>query len=267
MDHLTRWIDRSASLRISAVDASATARSLCLVHGLSGPSAVELSEMVAGTLLLAADQRAFHTLSLQLDLGSASQHVDATAEGLVRAMATSRQRPSVPARLQARRLGPEGQIYHSVVESAAVAVGPILEDYLHQSEQQRSRLDLETDLDERGIPLRVRGALLRDFPKTPPELLERLFSEWAARGGTWEAASPGDGLSTGPWDKLGEVEVRAHCPCSRERALGALVSLGPEALEKAKAAGKDQEVVCDFCRTRYVFSPEEIEARLQGRIG
>jgi molecular chaperone Hsp33 len=260
MDLLTRWIDRTASLRISAVDASATARSLCLLHGLSGRSAVEFSEMVVGTLLLAADQRAFHTLSLQLDLGSASQHVDSTPEGLVRAMATSRLEPSVPARLQARRMGPEGLIYQSVVESTKGTVGPILEDYLHQSEQQRSRLDLETDLDEQGVPVRARGALLRDFPKTSPDLLERLFSDWSARGSSWEAASPGEGLSTGPWDKLGDVQVRAHCPCSRERALGALASLGPQAAEEAKAAGKDQEVVCDFCRTRYVFSPDEVAA-------
>ena len=261
MDLLTRWIDRSANLRISAVEASATSRSLCLLHGLSGPSAVEMSEMVAGTLLLAADQRAFHTLSLQLDLGSVSQHVDSTPEGLVRAMATSRLQPSVCARIQARRLGPEGLIYQSVVESEKRAVGPILEDYLHQSEQQRSRLDLETDLDGQGLPVSVRGALLRGFPKTSQDLLDRLFSDWTARGSSWSASTPGDGLPTGPWDKLGEVEVRAHCPCSRDRALGALLSLGPDAVADARTKGVEMEVVCDFCRTRYGFSPDEVAAR------
>ena len=158
-------------------------------------------------------------------------------------------------------MGPEGQIYHSVVESAKVEVGPILEDYLHQSEQQRSRMDLETDLDDQGIPLRVRGALLRDFPKTQPELLERLLSGWAARGSSWSASSPGEGLTTGPWDKLGEVEVLAHCACSRDRALGALISLGPDAVSDARVSGKEMEVVCDFCRTRYAFSPDEVAAR------
>ena len=69
MDLLTKWIDRSAQLRIASLDATRTARSLCLLHDLEGEAALRFSQAVAGSLLLASDLKPGLTLSLQIDLG------------------------------------------------------------------------------------------------------------------------------------------------------------------------------------------------------
>ena len=258
MDLLTRWIDRSAQLRIASLDATRCARSLCLLHQLEGDAAARFSQAVAGALLLASDLKSGLTLSLQVDLGEAAFHADATADGLVRAMTTSRSHPSTSTRVQVRRVGASGQLYQSVVESLEGGVPPALQEYLLQSEQQRSRLDVVAEIDREGLPSQVRGAWLRGFPDTPEDLLEKLLHSWDSRQGTWHPASPWTGLVVGPWDALGTVEPRTFCPCDRDRARGALLALGEEHLLDAMAKGEELEVICDFCRTRYAFEPSEL---------
>lgn len=52
--------------------------------------------------------------------------------------------------------------------------------------------------------------------------------------------------------------VRFKCNCSRERMERNLLSLGIKDLEEMAADGREEELVCHFCRTRYVFTPTEI---------
>lgn len=52
--------------------------------------------------------------------------------------------------------------------------------------------------------------------------------------------------------------VRYQCNCSRERMERNLLSIGIKDLEELAADGKEQELVCHFCRTKYVFQPSEI---------
>lgn len=52
--------------------------------------------------------------------------------------------------------------------------------------------------------------------------------------------------------------VKYQCNCSRERMERNLLSLGVKDLEELAADGKEQELICHFCRTKYVFQPSEI---------
>lgn len=52
--------------------------------------------------------------------------------------------------------------------------------------------------------------------------------------------------------------VRFKCTCSRERMERNLLSLGIKDLEEIAADNKETELVCHFCRSKYVFSPSEI---------
>jgi len=258
MDLLTTWIDRSAELRIAAVDATRTARALCLLHELDGIRARRFSEVLAGAAVLASELKLRQTLSLQVDLDEDSYHVDATPTGLLRAMATGRSHPSVSTRVHARRMDPDGVSYQSVVQVVVPAVDAALEAYMRQSEQQTCKVETLVDMDAEGLPSRVRGAWLRGFPATPPDLLDSLFQGWVDRKGSWNAASPWVGLPLGPWDALGSREVEAFCPCDRQRAMGALVALGVQVIQEARDKGEEMEVVCDFCHKRYAFSPQEL---------
>lgn len=48
------------------------------------------------------------------------------------------------------------------------------------------------------------------------------------------------------------------CDCSKERVEQAVISLGRKELAAMIEEDKPIEVVCDFCRTKYSFSPEEL---------
>lgn len=48
------------------------------------------------------------------------------------------------------------------------------------------------------------------------------------------------------------------CDCSKERVEKAVISLGRKELADMIEEGKPIEVVCDFCRTKYTFSTDEL---------
>lgn len=48
------------------------------------------------------------------------------------------------------------------------------------------------------------------------------------------------------------------CDCSKERVETAVISLGRKELADMIEEGKPIEVVCDFCRTKYTFSTDEL---------
>ncbi|NLM09961.1 MAG: Hsp33 family molecular chaperone HslO [Clostridiaceae bacterium] len=53
--------------------------------------------------------------------------------------------------------------------------------------------------------------------------------------------------------------VKYQCNCSRERMERNLLSLGIDDLEELAADKKETELICHFCRTKYVFQPSEID--------
>ena len=251
MDLLTRWIDRSATRRIVAVDATRACRTICLLHDLDGEAARRFSEALCGALLLASDLKAYQTFSLQLDLAETTFHVDATPEGLVRGLVVPRAHVATAAHIQGRRFGQQGLIYQSHADAMASTASEALEAFVRQSDQQESRMDLQVDMSPEGLPSLAKGAWLRGFPDTKPEVLQQFLSEGRTRDKGWLPASPWAGLSGGPWDSLTTLEPHAFCPCSEEKAVGALKSLGREELEQAHEQGQELEIVCDYCHSRY----------------
>ena len=60
------------------------------------------------------------------------------------------------------------------------------------------------------------------------------------------------------WHVVDTEPVGYRCGCSRERFAGALKTISRADLIDMALAGEDAEIVCDFCRTRYVFTPREL---------
>jgi molecular chaperone Hsp33 len=56
------------------------------------------------------------------------------------------------------------------------------------------------------------------------------------------------------------------CDCNKERVEKAVMSLGKKELAAMIEEGKEVEVVCDFCRTKYCFSPDELMGLLQSGL-
>ena len=53
------------------------------------------------------------------------------------------------------------------------------------------------------------------------------------------------------------------CDCSKERVEKAVISMGRKEIAHMIEENEPIEVVCDFCRTKYIFSPEELMRLLE----
>jgi molecular chaperone Hsp33 len=60
-----------------------------------------------------------------------------------------------------------------------------------------------------------------------------------------------------PYEILGTQPVAWKCSCSKARLEQALISLGTEELKGLIQEG-NTELVCEFCRTPYLFTREEL---------
>lgn len=56
------------------------------------------------------------------------------------------------------------------------------------------------------------------------------------------------------------------CDCSKERVEQAVISMGRKEIADMIEENQPVEVVCDFCRTKYIFSPEELLKLLQSGL-
>ena len=63
-------------------------------------------------------------------------------------------------------------------------------------------------------------------------------------------------------DFLETTEVSYKCYCSRERVTSTLISVGKKDLQEMIDEGKPISIECQFCDTKYQFTPDDLKALL-----
>ena len=62
-----------------------------------------------------------------------------------------------------------------------------------------------------------------------------------------------------PYHTLGKKDLSFRCSCSQERVEKVLVALGGVELGKMIHEQGQAEVTCEYCRTRYHFTRQQLE--------
>jgi len=288
-DLIIRCLLAGGSMRLVAVTTTDLSNEICRRHETTGAMAVALSRATTAGLLLATLTKGDEKVSLfvagQGSLGTLM--VDANSSGDVRAYPKKRGiEIHVPAKTHvslgpitghddiisvARDLGLK-ENFTGRTEFRSGEIDDDVERYLVTSEQIDSVLVADAALDENGQILWAGGILLQAMPgggKTDALAEERTRLH---AGGFFEALMASSGM--GPEDlarkALGDLAGDLHlletrpvqfsCPCSRERAEGTLVLLGERDLASIIVDPGEAEVACEFCRTTYHFSAENLEA-------
>jgi molecular chaperone Hsp33 len=174
--------------------------------------------------------------------------------------------------LQVTRSFEVGQPYVGIVELKSGEIGEDIASYLAISEQIPSVVALGVLANPEGIKA-AGGIVAQVLPganeRTISALEERARAMPPVTSAIAQGATPEDLarlLSAGLDVRLGrEYSVAFTCTCSRERVETALQGLGGDELRKMARDQAETEAVCEFCRTAFVFSAQDVE-RLADRL-
>lgn len=172
--------------------------------------------------------------------------------------------------LQVTRSREIGQPYVGVV---ALQSGEIAEDlavYLAQSEQIPSIVALGVLANPNGI-VAAGGIIAQVLPGADERVLAQLEERARALPPVTQLIAQGAGADELMQTITGDRELRAErrmrvqfaCLCDRSKVEAVLLGLGAEELLQLSRERDQTEAICEFCKTPYVFSPQEIEKLLQ----
>lgn len=165
------------------------------------------------------------------------------------------------------------QMKEPYIGSVALVSGEIADDvtaYFAQSEQTPTACALGVLVDTDHSVKVAGGYLIQLLPGAPEEVISRLEQGIAKAGAVTPMLS--DGLT--PEDILRRVmadfeleflettEVSYKCYCSRERVTSTLISVGKKDLQEMIDEGKPVTIECQFCDTKYQFTPDELRELL-----
>ncbi len=160
------------------------------------------------------------------------------------------------------------------VGTVDLQTGEIAEDltyYYAVSEQVPSAVGLGVLMNKDNTVNCAGGFIVQLMPFASDEIIEKLEENLKEIASVTSMLSGGDT----PEEMLGKVlagmdieftgtmPTEYHCDCSRERLERVLISLGRSELQSMIDDGKEVEVGCQFCNTKYTFQVDELKSLLR----
>ena len=158
----------------------------------------------------------------------------------------------------------------SILDKVSGEIGDDVTAYFAQSEQTPTACALGVLVDTDQSVKVAGGYLIQLLPGAPEEVISRLEQGIAKAGAVTPMLS--DGLT--PEDILRRVmadfeleflettEVCYKCYCSRARVASTLITVGKKDLQEMIDEGKPITIECQFCDTKYQFTPDELRELL-----
>ncbi|MEO1814258.1 MAG: Hsp33 family molecular chaperone HslO [Acetobacterium sp.] len=151
--------------------------------------------------------------------------------------------------------------------------GELAEDltyYYAQSEQIPTSVSLGVLLNDDGTVRQAGGFIIQLMPDTDDEVIDALEAALADTPSLTKLLDEGITLESIMEDlfknlnlKVNKTEItRFSCDCSRQRITKALTSIGKEDLIDIISDQEEIEINCDFCKEKYLFTPEDLQSIL-----
>jgi molecular chaperone Hsp33 len=156
--------------------------------------------------------------------------------------------------------------YHSSIPLQTGEIASDIAYYLSVSEQFPAAVSLGTFIDTDNAVKASGGYLVHIFPGADEWLVtyleDRIGTTPAASAMILNGMTPeeiiGEVLGM-PFDIIYQREIGYFCPCSKDRVMRALITLGQQELENMAAKGEDLSIQCHFCKTDYAITPAQIQ--------
>ena len=160
--------------------------------------------------------------------------------------------------------------YVGSVQLATGEIGDDLTYYYSASEQTPAAIGLGVLLTRDNVVDQAGGFMIQLMPDTPEEVIDLLEANITGVHSVTEMLKDGmtpeiilrqllAGLDV---EILDRCEPILSCNCSRDRMARALISLGKKDLASLIEEGEPVELVCQFCKSKYTFSVEDLKEML-----
>lgn len=287
-NYLVRATAREGRIRALAVNSTEAVRRLATLQRTAPAATAALGRVATGTLLLASTmKKETHLVTVQVRGGGPLGTVLASANGRgeVRGL-VGNPSPDVPQTRNGKLnvagvVGTDGRLtvikdlglrepYNSTVELVSGEIGNDFAHYFSRSEQLPSAVGLGVFVDRTGGVVAAGGYIIQILGGVPADEVEAIERDVASLPHPTEmirsGETPEDMLSR-VFDRdiqvLARTPVRFHCPCNRDRAVRALILLGPAEIdgiiEQQRSRGHS-DVTCEFCGSNYRFTLDQLSA-------
>lgn len=286
-NYLVRVISRSLNVLGLACVTTDLVNEACRLHGTSPTASAALGRALTGGALMAALLKNDQRLALKIEADGPLKKiiVEADSGGAVRGFVGV---PDIDMPLKDGKLDVSGALgrdgfltvikdiglrepYSGIVQLRTGGIAEDIAFYFTESEQIPSAVGLGVFVEPHGDISAAGGFLIQTLPPSDEEVVDKLVTRLEGIPPVTQNLrsdkSPEDMLETIfegiPYHVLEKREIVLTCTCSRERIERVLISLGHKDIAAMIVEQGEAEVTCEFCRTRYHFNRDELEAILQ----
>lgn len=286
MDRITKAMLKEDPIMVVSLIDTETVERARKIHDTLPTATAALGRVISGALLLASTLKENQKVTLQIKGDGPIREVIAEADAQYRVRAYIK-RPHIhmglkDGKLDVGRAIGKGfinvirdlglrEVYQSSVPLQTGEIATDLAYYLNVSEQIPSAVSLGVYVDTDNSVKASGGFMIQRLPGARDEVISfierKLSNVKTASSMILDGLSPLNIIEEAvglPVDILDEKEITYYCPCSRERVLGAIVTLGRYEIEEMLTKGEDLEVSCRFCGNVYEVTLKDLEVILKG---
>lgn len=289
-DYLLRATAAEGQIRAFVCTTRDTAEEQRRLHNTSPIATAALGRLMSAALMMGVDlkgEKDLITLSVKGDGPMRSLVATADSHGTVKATCAN---PYVilPAKADGHlNVGAAvGKGFLSVIRDNGLGEpyvgqtrllsGEIAEDvnaYFSISEQIPSSVGLGVLLNKENTVEASGGFIIQLLPFAEESLLDKLEEKLKTVHSVTDLLKNGHTPESLLEFLLGDFSPEIHekrelsyfCNCSRQRVEKALISLGKKEIESLISEHKAEEVRCDFCNKRYIFTESELKELLKNK--
>ncbi len=285
MNRVHRYVSKDLTIRAAAVDATHVVREMQTLQGTYPIPTVAVGRAMVGAILMSAQLKEGQFVGLYVKGNGplAAIYAEAQFEGQVRGYAPNPlyQPANYKGGLSLREAIGEGmmtvarhqpfqkQPFQGTVELVSGEIGEDIAHYLNQSHQIRSLVSLGVYLDTYGKVQSAGGAIIEVMPGVEDEIVDKLEENAKANKVNasemlFNGAKPID-LVKPFLQGIDFIEIDHdypliyHCPCTKDRVVRALETLGISELEDMIEKEESAKVTCQICGRPYEVVVEELK--------
>lgn len=284
-ERVHRFVTQDFTVRIASVNATEIVKHMQTLQDTYPLATVAIGRSMIGALLMASQLKDGQQVGLLFKGNGAlgSVYAEASYNGQVRGYSPNPhyQPPSYENGLSLKEAMGNGTLsvarhqpfqkapFHGTVEMVSGEIGEDIAHYLHQSHQIRSLVALGVYLDTYGKVQAAGGVLIEVMPGVEEAQVEKIMENFEKNRPNVsqmlkEGQTPEDLIK--PFLEGMKYEELDHpypleyfCPCTKERVMRALETLGADELQDMIEKSEEADVTCQICGKPYKVTVPEIK--------